>query len=281
MLVTIGVMDSVKQRSEKRASAKGAQEGKAREVRAGAHLQPALDLDAVNATLAGQGPEAAIAWAHATFGEALVASSSFGAHSAVMLHLLTLHAPSVRVILVDTGYLFEETYRFVELLRERLGFTLHVAQPKLTAAHQEALYGKLWEQGDAGVARYLEVNKSEPMTRALSELGAQAWIAGIRRDQTAHRQGLRTVERQDGRYKVHPIIDWSLKDVEAYITRHRLPIHPLVDQGYRSIGDWHSTLPTAPDQDPRDGRILGQKRECGLHLDLDSRQNASLTSSGL
>ncbi len=275
-------MGSDKQKSAKqRPSGKSASTSEARAARPAGHLQPALDLDAVNGTLEGQGPQAVITWAHATFGEALVASSSFGAHSAVMLHLLTLHAPSVRVILVDTGYLFEETYRFVELLRERLGFALHVAQPRMTAAHQEALYGKLWEQGDAGVARYLEVNKSEPMTRALSELGAHAWIAGIRRDQTAHRQGLRTVERQDGRYKVHPIIDWSLKDVEAYITRHRLPIHPLVAQGYRSIGDWHSTLPTAPDQDPRDGRILGQKRECGLHLDLDSRQNASLTSSGL
>lgn len=246
-----------------------------------AALEVALDLDAVHAELSGQSATEIVAWAQAQFGEALVTSSSFGAHSAVMLHLTVTHAPGTRVVLIDTGYLFDETYHFVETLRDRLDFELHIAQPCLSAAHQEALYGKLWEQGDEGVERYLELNKVEPMQRALETLGTRAWLAGLRANQTSHRRAMRIVERQNGRYKIHPILGWSEEDMVRYLQAHRLPLHPLVEQGYRSIGDWHSTLPTAPDQDPREGRILGKQKECGIHLNLDDDQNASLTSSSL
>ena len=81
--------------------------------------------------------------------------------------------------------------------------------------------------------------------------------------------------------KVHPILPWTTEEVEAYLDAHDLPYHPLYAEGYRSIGDVHSTLPTTPDMDPRDGRILGRKRECGLHLPLTDEQNQSLKSSGL
>lgn len=245
---------------------------------------PALDEDAlraVNERLADADAETVVAWAAETFGPGLALSSSFGAHSAVMLHLVSRIAPGTPVIFIDTGYLFPETYRFAADLERRLHLNLHVFAPTMTAARQEALYGQLWEQGSEGVAEYLRRNKVEPMQRALRTLGVTGWLAGLRAEQTEHRAALRRVDVQDGRVKVHPILHWSLADVEAYLERHELPHHPLYAQGYRSIGDVHSTLPTTPDMDPREGRILGKKRECGLHLPLSPEANESLKSSGL
>lgn len=249
--------------------------------------QPALDigpelvpdLDSANAELEGATAPEVVRWAAQTFGGRLAVSSSFGAQSAVMLHLVSQHAPGTPVIFIDTGYLFEETYRFSAELAERFDLDVRVFAPRLTAAYQEALYGKLWEQGEEGIRRYLQINKVEPMKRALDELDPLAWLAGLRADQTDHRSGLRVVDTQNDRIKVHPILRWSQEQVDAYMAEHDLPYHPLFDQGYRSLGDWHSTLPTLPDQDPRDGRILGKKRECGIHL--TDEQNRSLTSSRL
>lgn len=242
--------------------------------------EPRTDLvDRANAELSDASGEEIVRWAAREFRGRLAVSSSFGAQSAVMLHLVSTHAPGTPVLLIDTGYLFEETYRFSAELAERFDLDVRVFAPKLTAGYQEAIYGKLWEQGEEGIRRYLQINKVEPMRRALEELGATAWLAGVRADQTEHRSALRPVETQDGRIKVHPILRWTQADVDAYMAEHGLPHHPLYDQGYRSIGDWHSTLPTLPDQDPRDGRLLGKKRECGIHL--SDEQNRSLTSSRL
>ena len=240
-----------------------------------------LDLDERSQRFAALDAQGLIRWARECFGSGLVVSTSFGAQSAVMLHLVSQNAPGIPVVFIDTGYLFPETYRFAEQLTERLHLNLKVYGPLMSAARQEALYGQQWEQGDEGVQAYLERNKVEPMQRALAELGATAWLAGLRQGQTEHRARLRSVERQGGRYKVHPILTWSDDAVASYLKRHDLPLHPLVAQGYRSIGDVHSTIPTLPDQDPRDGRILGKKRECGLHLPLTREEEASLKSSRL
>ncbi len=239
------------------------------------------ELDRVNRAHEDASPEELIAWAHERYGSGLVASTSFGATSAVILHLLHRVAPKTPIICVDTGYLFEETYSFAQELTERLNLDVRFYAPALTAARQEALYGRLWEQGEDGVRRYLQINKVEPMQRALQDLEATSWIAGVRADQTEHRAGLRRVDRQDGRTKIHPILQWSSEDIDRYIAEHDLPYHPLVAEGYRSIGDHHSTIPTTGEMDPRDGRILGKKRECGLHLPLTAEENQSLKSSGL
>jgi len=222
-----------------------------------------------------------VRWAAETFGRGLVVTSSFGAHSAVMLHLVSEHAPGTPVVLIDTGHLFLETYRFAHDLAERLDLDLRIFQPRMTAAHQEAIYGRLWEQGEEGVREYLRINKVEPLQRALREIRPAAWLSGVRAEQTDHRAELEIVSAQDGRVKVHPILKWRLSDVEAYLESKDLPHHPLHAQGYRSIGDVHSTLPTLPGQDPREGRILGAKRECGIHLPLTEDENRSLTSSKL
>lgn len=239
------------------------------------------DLEEENRALGASTPEELIEWAADQFGEGLIASTSFGATAAVMLHLIHRVAPRTPIVCVDTGYLFEETYQFADVLLKQLDLDVHFYSAKMSAARQEALYGRLWEQGEEGVKRYLQINKVEPMQRALDELGARAWMAGLRSEQTEHRAGLRRIDRQDGRIKLHPILHWSSEQVAAYMKDHDLPYHPMVEQGYRSIGDHHSTIPTTADMDPRDGRILGQTRECGLHLPLTKEQDQSLKSSGL
>jgi phosphoadenosine phosphosulfate reductase len=239
------------------------------------------DLDHQNRALGASTPEELIGWASERFGEKLIASTSFGATSAVMLHLVHRLAPRTRIICVDTGYLFAETYQFAEDLIKRLDLDVRFYAARMSPARQEALYGKLWEQGEEGVKRYLEINKIEPMQRAIRELDAEGWMAGLRSEQTEHRAGLRRIDRQDGRLKIHPILHWTGEQIASYMERYDLPYHPMFEQGYRSIGDHHSTIPTTADMDPRDGRILGKTRECGLHLPLTEEQNQSLKSSGL
>jgi phosphoadenosine phosphosulfate reductase len=103
------------------------------------------------------------------------------------------------------------------------------------------------------------------MQRALAELGARAWLAGLRRVQSSTRGHLNVVSEQDGRMKVLPIVEWTDRDVFAYLTKHGLPYHPLWEKGYVSIGDVHTTLPLTGEMTPEDTRFFGLKRECGLH----------------
>jgi phosphoadenosine phosphosulfate reductase len=243
-------------------------------------LAPDLDLDAINARFADASPERILEWANEAFGDRLVLTSSFGAESAVMLHLASRVIPTVPVVFLDTGYLFPETYQFAEELTTRLHLDVRVYGPKITAARQEALYGKLWEGDERQQALYHQLNKIEPMDRALRELGAKAWIAGLRGGQNAFRGSLRKVELQNGTYKVHPILGWDPEQIHRYLRANDLPYHPLYRRGYRSIGDVHSTFPTEEGEDPRAGRKLGVHSECGIHLPR-AKDADSLKSSGL
>lgn len=221
-------------------------------------LDSAPDLEAMDA-------RARVQWAVDTFGEGLILSTSFGVQSAVMLHLVTQVVPEIPVVFVDTGYLFPETYQFAEDLRQRLDLNLRVYQPRMTAARQEALYGKRWEVGLDGLKAYNLDNKVEPMDRAVRELGATAWLAGLRRTQGSSRERLTVLQRQNKISKVHPIIDWDNRTVHRYLTEHGLPYHPLWEKGYVSIGDWHSSAPLQPGMLEEETRFGGLKRECGLH----------------
>jgi len=103
------------------------------------------------------------------------------------------------------------------------------------------------------------------MQRALRELGARAWLAGLRRAQATTRENLAVVARQNGRTKIHPIVDWSDRDIHRYLAHHGLPYHPLWHQGYVSIGDTHTSRPLTAGLTPEQTRFFGLKRECGLH----------------
>ena len=210
-------------------------------------------------------PQDRVAWAIDEFGDQLVLSSSFGAQAAVCLHMVTTLKPEVPVILIDTGYLFPETYRFIDELTQRLSINLKVYRSHLSPAWQVARYGKLWEKGLEGINQYNQMNKVEPMKRALAELRARGWIAGLRRSQSSSRHETPILARDGSCIKIHPIVDWTDRDVYQYLKRHDLPYHPLWHEGYLSIGDVHTTRKVDAGMSEEDARFFGLKRECGLH----------------
>ncbi|EDX84447.1 phosphoadenosine phosphosulfate reductase [Synechococcus sp. PCC 7335] len=224
-----------------------------------------------------------IEWGVKTFGDTLVMSTSFGIQSAVMLGLVTEVIPEIPVVWVDTGYLPAETYRFAEALTQRLSLNLKVYQSPLSPARMEALYGRLWEEGTVeAFNQYDTIRKVEPMNRALEELGARAWLTGLRSQQTDHRKTLNRIDEQAGRYKLLPILHWHSKDVYDYLKTHNLPYHPFFEEGYVSVGDWHSSRPlTADDTDARATRFNGLKQECGIHIPQTPEEAESLNSSSL
>ena len=228
--------------------------------------ESARALQELNAWLAARDASERVQWAIATLPGEHVLSSSFGAQSAAVLHLVTRESADIPVVLIDTGYLFPETYRFADELTSKLGLNLRAYRPQIGAAWMEARFGKLWEQGIDGINRYNRLRKVEPMQRALGDLGARTWIAGLRRSQTQERHSIDFLELRDGRWKFHPIADWSDRDVWNYLQLHNLPFHPLWEQGYISIGDVHTTRAWQPGMREEDTRFFGLKRECGLHF---------------
>ena len=229
-----------------------------------------FDLRETNSRLERASASERLAWASGQFGSGLVLSSSFGAQAAVMLHLATRERSDIPVIFVDTGYLFPETYEFAERLAKRLDVNVMIYRSKRSPAWQESIDGMRWEQGVDGIEAYNAENKVEPMNRALDELQATAWLAGLRRQQSASREKLPVLALAKGRVKVHPIIDWTDKNVHDYLKANDLPYHPLWEQGYISIGDMHTTRRLEDGMSEEETRFFGLKRECGLHEGTDT-----------
>lgn len=222
-------------------------------------------LKQINNELESKSAQQRVTWALENLPGEQALSSSFGIQSALMLHLVTEIRSGIPVILIDTGYLFDETYQFIDRLQQRLQLNLHSFQPRFSAAWQEARSGKLWLQGKAGIERYNQINKVEPMQRALTSLNVTSWFAGLRRDQSSTRQQLPVLSIQHGRFKIHPVIDWHKRDVHRYLNQHQLPYHPLWEQGYVSVGDHHTSQPLQPGMSEEQTRFFGLQRECGLH----------------
>ncbi len=225
----------------------------------------AAQLATVNPCLENSTAPERIQWALDYLPQVAILSSSFGAQSAVMLHLLSNVRPDIPVVLIDTGYLFAETYRFVDELTATLNLNLHVYTAAVSPAWQEARFGELWKQGVAGIEQYNQANKVEPMKNALRELQAGTWFSGLRRSQSASRKDINILQAHGDVVKVHPIADWSDRDVHYYLRDHNLPYHPLWEQGFVSIGDYHSSSPISADVSAEHSRFAGLIRECGLH----------------
>lgn len=225
-------------------------------------------LDEINQLLTPLSASERVRWALAHLPANPMLSSSFGIQAAVMLHLVTQQQPDLPVVLTDTGYLFPETYQFIDQLTERLGLNLQVYRAALSPQWQETRYGQLWLTAE-GTKQYNQLNKVEPMQRALRDLKVGTWFTGLRRSQSSTRADKAIVEISRGVVKVQPIIDWSSKDVFYYLKEHNLPYHPLWEQGYLSVGDTHSTVKFEPGMSEEDTRFNGFGRECGLHIDGD------------
>lgn len=233
-----------------------------------------LDLPKLNEELEYKTAAQRLEWAIGTLKPQIILSSSFGAQAAVCLHLCVKIWPEIPVVVTDTGYLFPETYSFIDELTDSLKLNLKIYRADLSAAWQEARYGRLWEQGVEGITRYNQMNKVEPMQRALNDLGAKGWIVGLRRSQSSTRKQLDVLGLQNGYLKVHPIVDWNDKKVFDYMFEHDLPYHPLWEQGYISIGDTHTSHRLVDGVTEEEVRFFGLKRECGLHEDFNQGDGA-------
>ncbi len=227
-----------------------------------------LDIDSLNREFERRDAVEIVAWAVETFKPHVAVSSSFGAESAVMLHLATRVWPDIRVITVDTGFQFPETIAFREQLSRRLALNLRIYRPRVAAAEFVAVHGKMWRSNPDACCGF---NKREPFQSAKRELKLRAWITGIRREQSPDRRCIRFVQADwDGLVKVCPIAGWTAPDVHQYLKQNDLPYHPLRDEGYLSIGcspePDYCTRRVRPGEDPRAGRWSGfDKTECGLH----------------
>lgn len=207
-----------------------------------------------------------IFWADKYLPKLAILSSSFGIQSSVSLHLMTSYYPNIAIVLIDTGYLFPETYCFIDRLTGQMQLNLHIFRSNISAAWQETRYGKLWEQGTKGIKKYNFINKVEPMNRALKILKVGTWFSGLRRYQSDSRRKLPILSIQNGVFKFFPIVDWDNQKIYQYIKKFNLEYHPLWKQGYVSVGDVHTSCQWKPGMKEEETRFFGLQRECGLHV---------------
>jgi phosphoadenosine phosphosulfate reductase len=229
------------------------------------------DWTEVNERLKDAQPGEILSWAVDQFFPKLTMATAFGPEGCVLLHMLGEIEPRVRVFNLETGYQFPETLELRDRIAERYGIEVELIRPETTVEQYEAQNGGPVYANDPD--RCCRERKILPLRRAVA--GYEAWISSIRADQSAHRAKASAVgwDPKFGLVKINPLLNWSHRDVWAFVVANQVPYNPLHDRGYPSIGCWPCTRPVAPGEtDERAGRWVGQaKTECGLHS-LDSSQ---------
>ena len=202
-----------------------------------------------------------------TFGDDAAATSSFQTQSVPLLHLIAEHAPELPILFLDTGFHFPETLEFRDRLIDELGLNVRSLEPRLGHDGFREKHGQL-HQREPNLCCYL--NKVEPLEDAMEDY--DAWVSGIRRDQTEARAETPVLQEQEnGVLKVCPMVEWTSRDVWTYINEHDLPAHPLFKEGYFSVGCAPCTQKPENQEEKRSGRWAGrEKTECGLHTDFGS-----------
>src|SRR5258708_27337476 len=234
-----------------------------------------FDLQALNERFEHATPEVILDWGAREFGDRIVMSSSFQTQSVALLHLISQVCPQIPVIFVDTGYHFAETLAYRDQLIDLLHINVETVSTDLDKRMDFDAEGKPLHLTNPDLCCAL--HKTAPMAKAL--VGRDAWISGIRRQQTGTRNAAQHIERQaDGLYKVNPLLGWTSKELWTYINRHDLPAHPLFSQGYASIGCAPCTRAIQDGEDERAGRWANNaKIECGLHTsDIRATSASSL-----
>jgi phosphoadenosine phosphosulfate reductase len=230
----------------------------------------ALDLGRESERLEHATPEERLAFAVEQWGERLLFTSSFGAGSGVLLHLWSRVAPHLPVVMVDTGFLFDETLAYRDALANKLGLRVEIARPEVPRDDF------LWEHGADIMARDPDFccarNKVAPLQPYLAR--SLAWVSGLRRDQGKTREHVPILQAtEDGPVQVHPLASMTAADAQAYMLAHGIPEHPLKARRYLSIGCWPCTQPVADGEDERAGRWTGTaKTECGIHTFLKVKE---------
>jgi phosphoadenosine phosphosulfate reductase len=241
-----------------------------------------LDLPSLNAMFETSDASKVVEWTAAEFGgDNVVMSSSFGADSAVMLHMATQVIPDIKVIFVNPGYLFPQTHAHMEALRFRLNlnvWTYRTRNDPNTYLHEAGEENPTWRKD---IDRCCAANKNEPFERAMRELQPKAWLRGIRRAQAQTRKDRQFVE-WSARFNCHaisPLLNWDRRAIHAYLKKHDLPYHPLFEQGYESIGcnPLSCTRPIQAGEDARAGRWSeSAKIECGINVEKNSLDSANI-----
>lgn len=205
-----------------------------------------------------------VSWAVQSFGQGLVFASSFGAEDMVLLDLWYRTAQPIEIFCLDTGLLFYETYALIRQVEARYSVSVTRVKPSLSVAQQASTVGpNLWLQDPD---QCCTIRKLAPLQEHLKHY--QAWMTGIRRDQTVFRRHapLLSWDSAHGLVKINPLVTWTTTDVFQYLKKHEVPYNPLHDLGYPSIGCQPCTQPVSNGEDPRTGRWQGkEKTECGLH----------------
>jgi len=228
---------------------------------------PDLDFEAMSA-------EDVLRWAYSEFGDRMCLTCSWQRQSSVLVHMVSELGLEIPVVELDTQLFFRETYETRDRLVERYG--LDLIRPEVVSVAQQALAEgpNLWERDPD---RCCHIRKVEPLERALAPF--DAWISGIRRDQSPTRAGARKVEWSEryGVWKIQPLADWNARRVQAYIVVNEIPYNPLHDAGYPSIGCIPCTRPIAEGEEERAGRWAGSdKLECGIHAPVPENPAAEL-----
>ncbi len=222
-------------------------------------------LSLTDAELEALRAEEVVRWAHAEFRDRLCLSCSWQKQSSVLVHMVAELALEIVIVEIDTHLFFRESYETRERLVRRYGTSVIRPDVMSVAEQHRREDPNLWERDPD---RCCHIRKVDPLARALEPY--DAWISGLRRDQSASRANARKVEWSEryGVWKVQPLADWTEDDVWRYIAVNDVPYNPLHDLGYRSIGCIPCTRPTRPDEEERAGRWAGSgKLECGIHLE--------------
>lgn len=216
-----------------------------------------MDLSTINETLERASPGERLDWAHENL-DNVVHASSFGPEDVAIIHITSGSFPTV---FLDTNYHFDETLTLVEDMEESYGFDLRTYRAYDSREAFEQEYGPLYETDPDACCH---INKVDLIQEALS--GVDAWITGMRREQSPTRADIDIVEQDGDRLKINPLADWTKDDLWRYIRENDVPYNPLHDQNYPSIGCEPCTSPVAEGEDERAGRWSGSgKTECGLH----------------
>ena len=231
------------------------------------HQLSAAEIAAANDDLLTAPPHEVLRWAVGQFHPRLMMATAFGAEGCCIIHMLADIEPGVRTVNIDTGYQFPETLELRERILYRYGIEVEYVRAEQSVAEYEAehggpLYGHRPDQ-------CCHDRKILPLRRAVERTDPLAWVSAIRKDQTADR-GQAAVVQWDAKFnlvKVNPLLNWTKKDVWAFVTKHDVPYNPLHDQNYPSIGCWPCTRAVGAGEDDRAGRWAGKvKKECGLHV---------------
>jgi phosphoadenosine phosphosulfate reductase len=222
-------------------------------------------IAAANQLLGGCQPQEILRWAVEKFHPRLTMATAFGAEGCCLIHMLAEIEPNVRLFNLETGYQFKETLELRERIKTRYGIEVEYIRPEMTVSEYEAEHGgPLYRHRPD---QCCHDRKILPLRRAV--VGYEAWISAIRRDQTDHRAAAGVVQ-WDAKFnlvKVNPLLNWTKKEIWAFVLEHDVPYNPLHDQGYPSIGCWPCTRPVEAGGDERAGRWAGTaKKECGLHV---------------